>query len=67
MIATVFQYAGDTSLLTEELKAVGIGHTGASQYSVLDQHLVRPDVAGLVIGDSVTDVPVDSFDLLSLT
>ena len=33
-------------------------------YSVLGQRLVGPYVAGLVIGDAITDIPVDALDLL---
>lgn len=60
----MFEDAGDARLPAEELEAVGIGHTGAPQFAVLGQHLMGPDVAVLVVGDAVADIPVDALDLL---
>ena len=67
MVPTVFEHARDPGLVAEELEAVGIGHAGPMSYTVLSQHLIGPSVACPVIGDAVTDIPTDAFDLLPLT
>ena len=66
MVASVLQHAGDASLVAEESEAVGIGHTGTVSHAVLSQHLVGPGVAGLVVGNAVTDIPRNLLDFLSL-
>lgn len=64
VVAPVLEETGDARLLAEELEAVRVGHTSAPEDTVLGQHFTGPDVAGLVVGDAVADIPGHALNLL---
>lgn len=60
----MLEHARDSSLITKELEAVGVGHAGTVNHPILGQHLIGPGIAALVVGDTVTDMPRNLFDFL---